>query len=144
MFCVQVYGIRVYGTPYMPLQGWAFFRAHGDPIRREWERIPTHDSATPIDVLLTHSPPVGHLDVVKNGMNRGQHVGCPALLDCVEQRVRPKFHVFGHIHENSGLSTNDETVFINASICNDRVHVVDRPIIFDLPLPEGHTKEEGG
>ena len=29
----------------------------------------------------------------------GRHEGCADLLSTVRQRVKPKFHVFGHIHE---------------------------------------------
>ena len=38
---------------------------------------------------------VGHGDV----NHLGVHSGCDELLSAVQRRVRPKFHVFGHIHE---------------------------------------------
>uniref|UniRef100_A0A915DBD2 Calcineurin-like phosphoesterase domain-containing protein n=1 Tax=Ditylenchus dipsaci TaxID=166011 RepID=A0A915DBD2_9BILA len=96
--------------------------------------------STPIDVLMTHTPPLGHMDWVDNSWDKG-NVGCPELLNCVEKRIKPKFHVFGHIHENNGLTTNEETVFVNASICDDRLNVVNNPIIFDIDLPEGIIKD---
>ncbi|KAI1705255.1 calcineurin-like phosphoesterase domain-containing protein [Ditylenchus destructor] len=132
----EVYGIRIYGSPYQETKGWEFYRTRGESILEEWLKIPTYNSATPIDVLLTHSPPLGHNDIGYYS----ERLGCAELLNVVEKRVRPKFHVFGHIHENNGITTNDVTTFINASICNNDNKSVDSPIIFDIPLPEGQSK----
>lgn len=44
---------------------------------------------------MTHGPPLGHGDLVRTG----DHLGCVELLSTIQQRVRPKYHVFGHIHE---------------------------------------------
>ena len=47
---------------------------------------------------MTHGPPVGHCDyTVKH-----ERAGDVDLLLQVHNRIRPKVHVFGHIHE--GLS----------------------------------------
>jgi hypothetical protein len=48
-------------------------------------------------VLVTHGPARGHLDF----MNGSSH-GCPHLLREI-WRVRPRVHVFGHIHAARGL-----------------------------------------
>ncbi|KAI1698594.1 calcineurin-like phosphoesterase domain-containing protein [Ditylenchus destructor] len=138
----EVYGIRIYGSPYNESVGWEFYRDRGESILKEWLKIPTYNSATPIDVLLTHSPPLGHNDVgyYSERHGCGERLGCAELLNVVEKRVRPKFHVFGHIHENNGMTTNGETTFINASILNNKYESVDCPIIFDIPLPEGQSK----
>lgn len=68
--------------------------------------------------------------------------GCAELLNTVEYRVKPKYHVFGHIHQKHGCSTNGTTTFINASICDHKLFTNYDPIIFDLPLPFGHSKSE--
>lgn len=68
--------------------------------------------------------------------------GCAELLNTVEYRVKPKFHVFGHIHQQRGVTTNGTTTFVNASICDHKLCVEYEPIIFDLPLPYGRSKEE--
>lgn len=44
------------------------------------------------DILITHTPPRYHLD---------NSLGCPGLLDEI-WRVRPRLHVFGHIHAAPG------------------------------------------
>ena len=45
----------------------------------------------------------------------GNRAGCVDLLAAIADRVKPLFHVFGHIHEGYGATTNGATVFINAS-----------------------------
>lgn len=46
---------------------------------------------------MTHGPPHMHLDKCSNGTQ----AGCPHLLTALN-RVRPKLHCFGHIHEAWG------------------------------------------
>lgn len=56
-----------------------------------------------------------------------------ALLNAV-QRVKPKLHIFGHIHESYGTHTTEETTFINASICNEQYKPVNKPIVYEYRL----------
>jgi predicted phosphohydrolase len=86
----------VFGSPYTPEFGtWAFQYppAHlvSEPARRIWAAVPLHT-----DVLITHGPPLGHLDMVGD-----QSVGCRELLARL-QTVKPALHVFGHIHAGKG------------------------------------------
>jgi hypothetical protein len=79
--------LEFYGSPWQPwFQDWAFNLARGAPCREVWERIPT---AT--DVLVTHGPPIGRGDMCAHG-NRA---GCVDLLREVQQRVKPRLHIFG-------------------------------------------------
>ncbi|GMF30290.1 unnamed protein product [Phytophthora lilii] len=71
-----------------------------------WTKIPSD-----VDVLMTHGPPHGILDLTFTAL----HVGSEALLHEAVFRIRPRFHVFGHIHEAYGATRIDETVFINSS-----------------------------
>ncbi|KAK4326075.1 hypothetical protein Pmani_003372 [Petrolisthes manimaculis] len=68
----------------------AFSLPRGKALREHWRAIPTD-----IDVLVTHGPPWGHCDLTCKGYN----VGCKDLLEEVKDRVKPKFHIFGHLHE---------------------------------------------
>jgi Icc-related predicted phosphoesterase len=45
----------------------------------------------------------GHGDLTGGNNN----VGCVELLNTVQKRVKPKYHVFGHIHE--GKNSNPKT-----------------------------------
>lgn len=62
------------------------------------------------DVLITHQPPYGIHDY-SSGANHGNLDLLQAVLN-----IRPKYHLFGHIHESYGSSKNKHTLFSNASI----------------------------
>lgn len=122
---VVVDGVTIYATPAQPpLAGhdWAFC-CRPDELQVAYAKIPVG-----IDVLLTHSPPYGHGDRTVNC----QRYGCKLLLDAVK-RVRPKFHVFGHVHDGYGVTEEDGTIFINASTTTTFYHPYHAPIVFDVP-----------
>lgn len=131
-----VYGLRVYGSPWQPeFHHWAFNEKRGDDILRKWDLIPVG-----IDVLMTHGPALGRGDWCQGKW----HEGCFDLLNTIQGRVRPKFHICGHIHEGrdqDGYSTDGVTTFINASNVDMRYNPVNPPIIFDIPLPPGISKD---
>jgi predicted phosphohydrolase len=101
-----VEGIRFYGSPWQPeFMDWAFNLPRGAQLAEKWALIPDDT-----DVLVTHGPPFGIGDRTWSG----SHVGCEDLLRRVRQ-VRPRLHVFGHIHEGGGVYREDATVFVNAT-----------------------------
>jgi Icc-related predicted phosphoesterase len=53
-------------------------------------------------------------------------VGCPKLLDRIRQ-IKPKVHVFGHIHEGMGIQEIDGTTYINASMVNLQYEIYGNP-----------------
>lgn len=100
-------GLKFWGSPWtLPYGDW-FFMATDDELEAVFNKIPSET-----DILITHSPPYGILD--KNFTH--QHCGSQALLAKIEQ-IRPKYHVFGHIHEAHGQKTpkGSPTTFINCS-----------------------------
>jgi len=116
-------GVKFYGSPWQPwFFDWAFNLRRGEEIRKKWALI---DQDT--DVLITHGPPQGYCDRVKEGEN----VGCEALLEMVES-IRPKLHFFGHIHEAYGFGSNGHTTFINASSCDYDYRVSNPPVVIDI------------
>jgi predicted phosphodiesterase len=132
---LEIDGVRFWGSPWQPwFMDWAFNLRRGAPLRAKWELIPEGT-----DVLLTHGPPQGILDQVVGVVSRamgamlgqGEHVGCEELLAAV-QRLRPRVHVFGHIHEGYGQETRDGTRFVNASNCDRLYRPVNPPIVVDL------------
>uniref|UniRef100_A0A914YRM1 Calcineurin-like phosphoesterase domain-containing protein n=1 Tax=Panagrolaimus superbus TaxID=310955 RepID=A0A914YRM1_9BILA len=128
---VTLYGINIYGSPWHPKNGFSFYQKRGEEILQRWNQIPVNT-----DILLTHVPPLGHGDSVN-----GIRTGCAELLNTVEKRVEPKYHIFGHIHESPGISTNKKTFFINAASCDRLRRIANNPIVFDFPLPEGISKD---
>jgi Icc-related predicted phosphoesterase len=120
---ITLEGKTFWGSPIQPeFFNWAFNRRRGFEIRLHWDLIPEQ-----VDVLITHGPPFGVLDRVKGG----QHVGCEDLLLKV-QKVKPKVHIFGHIHEDYGTCERYGITFINACSLNLKYEVVNPPIIYDL------------
>lgn len=76
---------------------WAFNLKRGSECLSKWNMIPDDT-----DILITHSPPLGHGDLVCSGVR----AGCAELLATVQKRVKPKYHIFGHIHEGKSHSSS--------------------------------------
>ena len=119
---VSVEGLAVWGSPWQPwFHDWAFNLPRGAALAERWEQIPPST-----DVLITHGPAHGLLDVTV----RGQRVGCEELTRALE-RVRPGLHVCGHIHEGYGHVHRDETLCVNASNCDFGYQPVQPPIVVE-------------
>jgi predicted phosphohydrolase len=119
----RVDGLRIWGSPWQPwFFDWAFNLARGAEIRAKWELIPAG-----IDILVTHGPPLGFGDRTTNG----EDVGCADLLSAV-RRLKPRYHVYGHIHEGWGVRESEGTTFVNACLCDHEYRPVQQPIVLDL------------
>jgi Icc-related predicted phosphoesterase len=117
-----VNGLKIYGSPRQrKFCNWAF--NHTEEELREWySKIPLDT-----DILVTHTPPHGILDVTDNG----DKAGSSSLLDTVKL-VMPKIHCFGHIHEAYGIYNKNGTDYINASICDSHYRPVNEPVVIEL------------
>lgn len=121
-------GLEFYGSPYSPFYyDWAFNRRRGAPLRHIWDQIPNHEDA-PIDVLMTHTPPLGRGDLTRERLR----AGCYNLLKAIQTRVQPRINIFGHIHEGYGTTYDGHTLFINASSLDMKYKAVNRPIVVDI------------
>ena len=102
---VQGAEISIFGSPFSIAAGekqWAF-QYPASQAEKLWSAIPS-DTA----ILVTHTPPIGHLDASEHWI-RG---GCPALLGAL-LRTRPLLHLCGHCHEGRGgrvIRWQDEAV----------------------------------
>ena len=132
---VEVLGLRIWGSPWQPwFFDWAFNLRRGAPLKAKWDQIPQET-----DVLLTHGPPHGILDRVGGPLPRlmaavtgqGAHVGCEELREAAF-RLRPRLHVFGHIHECYGRETRDGTLFVNAANCDRAYRASNPPLVVEL------------
>ncbi|KAI0076960.1 Metallo-dependent phosphatase [Panus rudis PR-1116 ss-1] len=114
----------VYGSPWSPyFGGWAFNYERGEHAEKFLALFPK------VDILLTHGPPHGIFD----STNDGELAGCEALAAALP-KLRPRLHLFGHIHEGHGASIrewparaepehdhnvdstlDEQTVFVNAA-----------------------------
>ncbi len=119
---IKIEGITFYGSPWTPtFMRWFFMADRGETIREKWAKIPDNT-----DVLITHGPPATILDNVG-----GFPEGCLDLLERVLQ-VNPKYNIFGHIHEGYGSIRRDNTIFINASMCDGLYRPINKPVVFNL------------
>jgi len=121
---VQLEGFKIYGSPWQPeFFDWAFNLPRGEALRQKWELIPKNT-----DILITHGPPYSILDKT---LYDNSNAGCEELLKRV-QEIKPKIHASGHIHEGYGTTKKDETLFVNASICNFNYEPINKPIVVEL------------
>lgn len=109
---VEIEGVLFYGAPHVRRHhDFAFQIDDDEQAERIWRRIPIG-----VDVLITHSPPFGVLDVGHGE----EHIGCPVLATAVEN-LHPRLHLFGHAHESFGFAwpenlDTDRTVYGNAAV----------------------------
>ena len=122
--CVEIEGIKFYGSPWqLPFMNWAF-NLPEDELCKKFEHIP--DDA---HVLITHSPPFGILDSIPAKKN----LGSKSLLEKV-LRIKPKYHIFGHIHHGYGKYVNEKNgiTFLNVSLLDEGYNFVNEPVMFEV------------
>lgn len=119
---ITINKIKFWGSPVTPdLEGWAFGKKRTE-MKAHWKYMPQQ-----IDVLITHTPPLGILDK----SSRHISLGCKDLLDNVIQ-IKPQLHVFGHVHASYGIEKLGPTTFINASNINSYKGLINPPIVFEV------------
>jgi len=119
---IVIDGVSFWASPYTLTKfNWAFMKPENE-LEEIWRYIPDK-----VDVLITHGPPRGILDLTISG----EHAGSQSLLDR-SRIVKPKVHVFGHIHETYGSQYNREVHYINASILNEYYQMVNKPVVIDI------------
>ena len=110
---VEIEGVKFWGVPlFMPDQ---------KRIKQLTTQIPDNTG-----VLISHSPPYGILDL-ENNTNRG----CPDLLQAV-LKIKPTYHLFGHIHSAYGIEKSDHTAFVNSSLMNEMNELRNKPSLLEL------------
>jgi len=121
---VEIDGVKFWGSPWQPwFMSWAFnLPRGGESLRHVWNLIPIDT-----DVLITHGPPHCVLDQVRDG----EHLGCEELKIRLPS-VKPRLHVFGHIHDAFGCAKSRTTTYINACSCTEAYQASNRPIVVDL------------
>jgi len=101
-------GVVFDGSPAMPISGY-------DPAfgfeMEEGEREKLFGRIGKVDVLVTHTPPLGIMDRT----SKDKRLGCPILRTKIFQTIRPQLHCFGHVHESRGTHQEDGIDFMNAA-----------------------------
>lgn len=87
----------VYGSPWSPeFHNWAFNYTRDEKAESLVSSIPQ------VDILLTHGPPYQVFDKTFSNLD----VGCEHLAAHLP-RLRPRLHLFGHIHEDHGAAIHE-------------------------------------
>jgi Icc-related predicted phosphoesterase len=116
---IEIDGIKFWGSPWQPwFLDYAFNLKKDSDRKKKWDLIPEDT-----DILITHSPPKNILDKTFAGI----YAGCGELAKAVK-RIKPKVHVFGHIHEGYGTFSDSHTLYINASACTRSYDVINPPV----------------
>lgn len=117
-----VKGIRFAGHPGVPPIGCGFNNQFSEP---ELEELTRTALSTRPDILVTHCPPRGYLD--RYGMDNGVNCGSigirNALWDARTAGAPPRWHLFGHCHEQGGLF--DQLAGIKLSNAATTMNIVD-------------------
>ena len=123
----EIEGVKIYGTPWTnPFLDWAF-NATEEEQKELFGKIPDG-----IDILMSHGPPHGILDVAKDLHSDDMlHVGSRTLKQRVFA-VKPKLHLFGHIHSGHGLVEHDGITFANVSVLDEDYKMVYPPQVFHI------------
>lgn len=121
---LEIDGIKIWGSPWQPeFCGWAFnLPKNGWQLAEKWNNIPED-----IDILITHGPSFGNLDQV---VGRKENLGCELLTERIKV-IKPKIHVFGHIHSGYGYKFDGITHHINASVLNEQYVYTNKPLTID-------------
>jgi Icc-related predicted phosphoesterase len=122
---VEIEGLVIFGSPHTHPSGQenregsrcnAFKYVDEDRFEERLGRLKG------ANVVITHSPPFGILDTVKDGFattviaasSIDKQVGSPALARLVRQE-QPALHIFGHIHECRGLHREHGVTWANVA-----------------------------
>jgi len=107
---IVIDGIKFWGSPNtVEFFGMAFEEPE-EKLEEIYKGIPED-----VDVLITHVPPKGVLDL----SSRGKSCGSMSLANRLEE-ISPKVHVFGHTHYSYGSMIHNDTECFNASFQNNR------------------------
>ncbi len=128
---IEFEGLLIWGSPWsLWFKGIhpkckAFTGSESD-LKQKYELIPEDT-----DILITHGPPYGTMDVVRNfHTGKAENVGSTILAGTTNTLKSLKLHVFGHIHEGFGKSKDGKMV--NASYVNEEYLPVNKPIRIEL------------
>lgn len=118
---IIVEDIKIWGSPYTPTFGNWYYMKPRHKTDKIWSQIPDDT-----DIVVVHGPPKGILDLSYDRSGRLEYCGDTALRKHILHRVKPKFMMFGHIHNthdivNAGVMKLSKypTIFSNGSVVTD-------------------------
>lgn len=111
---IRIENINIFGLPFFVSDAMS-----GD-YEESIKLIPKDTS-----ILITHRPPYGILD--KSGII---NYGCPDLLKAISE-IKPRYNLFGHIHDAYGIKETSHTTFANTALVDEHYNLLNNPFVFD-------------
>jgi Icc-related predicted phosphoesterase len=125
---IEIDGLNFWGSPWQPAYfDWEWnLPRHSPELKDVWDLIPENTN-----ILITHCPPNGILDSVKETWRGPQ--GCELLEKRLHHLSNLKAHIFGHLHRDGGKVKEQLGVkFVNAAICTDSYLPINSPQVIDI------------
>lgn len=116
-------GIKFYGSPWTPaFYNWGYMTFFDKEREEIWGKIPIDT-----DVLITHGPPYRIFDRNVEGGACGDRQLFEAVM-----RVKPKVHIFGHIHESRDHAEIEGTRMYNVCSLDETYKIIRQPVVIDI------------
>jgi Icc-related predicted phosphoesterase len=119
---IEVDGLVIWGSPITPSYGDWHFMKDRSKMDALYKNIPAG-----VDIVVTHGPPKGILDLSYSPIGTLEFCGCKSLRNQLLERVKPKLSLFGHIHNCNDILNQGTmqlngypTTFSNGSVVTDR------------------------
>ena len=90
------------------VSGFRFAGVGGLDVKSSLEKLRRRLGGSGVDVLLSHHPPKGAVDRSFIGLRIGLQE-----LRALDEDVRPRLHLCGHVHESRGVERLGATVVVN-------------------------------
>ncbi|MBD5331204.1 MAG: serine/threonine protein phosphatase [Bacteroides sp.] len=116
---IEIEGLKFYGVP-------MFME---DCVTNRQTSYYTNTPAD-TDILITHSPAYGILDLDDSIDGEFIHYGSEEILALV-MKIHPRAHLFGHIHRQHGLTKQNGIIFSNGAIMNEDYSRLNIPNIIE-------------
>ena len=117
---IEIEGLKFYGVP-------MFME---DCVTNRQTSYYTNTPAD-TDILITHSPAYGILDLDDSIDGDFIHYGSEEILELV-MKIHPRAHLFGHIHRQHGLTKQNGIIFSNGAIMNEDYSQLNIPNIIEI------------
>lgn len=110
---LTINGVKYYGLPFTKYYNGEWnYELQEHEIAHKLKPVTELIESGDIDVLVSHGPMYGFLDMNKYG----EHCGSQALYHMIGNLYRPlKALLVGHIHESAGRTTFHKTIVSNAA-----------------------------
>lgn len=126
---------KVWASPLTMHNGGAFCQNNAADRAKVYSSIPADT-----DILVTHGPPEDILDRSDEYPGPG---GDRELRQAV-LRVKPRLHVFGHVHAAYGVLATKHTLFANASLLGVDGSLTNHPIVLEMSEFKNHNSPDEG